>query len=171
MLVLDYYRKIGVKPEDVLICVVYPDRASGITKLAGVVPPEYLGRVRVFQISNYEQLIKATATSDRLLREHYKKTGNAKHGWLVIELLGEPWVFSQDHYVQQTYGKDLGAYFAERKRLSEAIRENPSAYKILDGWKDWSVIKLFHNLEWIEKIKLMPHNVWFTAEIKDEENR
>lgn len=154
------------KPEDTMICAIYPDRATGITKLAGSIPPEYATRIKIYQVGKYEDLIKATATAVHELMEHYKKTG--KHGWLITELLGEEWMMAQDYYVRQSYGQNLGNYFATKKQLDKAVREDASAYKALDGWKDWPVIKFFHNFYWIDKIKLMPFNVLFTAEIKAE---
>ena len=161
---------VSLPPEKVLICAVYPDRRTGITKLVGLIPKEYFehGCLQIFPVTNYEELVSATATAEKMLADHYAKTG--VHGWLIHELLGEPWVFAQDYYTRKSYGEGLADYFATKKQLDKAVREDASAYRALDGWKDWSVIKLFHNFGWIDKIKLMPFNVLATAEIRPEAN-
>ncbi len=169
MQIFEVLKKVTkLPPEKVLICAVYPDRRTGITKLAGLIPKEYFdaGCLQVFPVTNYEELISSTATAEKMLIEHHKKTGI--HGWMIHELLGEPWVFAQDYYTRKSYGEGLADYFATKKQRDKAIREDASAYKALDGWKDWSVIKLFHNFGWIDKIKLMPFNVITTAEHKEE---
>lgn len=166
--ILQYYKKIGVKPEDVCFFVLYPDRRTGITKLAGMIPPEYLDSVTIFPVNKYEDLVSATGTANRLLKEHYKKTG--KLGWMIVELVGEAWMMSQDYYTREAYGETLGDYFAEKQQLTQAIKEDSSAYRALEGWKDWTVIKYFHNYAWVEKIKRMPWNVLFTAEVKQVGN-
>ena len=169
MKIIEELLKDGLKPEDVLMCIIFSDRPTGITKLINMIPKEFINSVLLFPINNYEELISSTAIAQQKLEEHYKKTG--KHGWLVGELINEPWVFAQDYYTRQAYGEGLANYFAEKKQLSKVVREDSSAYRALEGWKDWSVIKFFHNFNWIDKIKRMPYNVLFTSEIKEEGNK
>jgi len=164
--IIEALKAQGVKPEDTCFQVIYPDRATGITKLAGEIDIDYINNIDIYPISKYEELISATATAEEKLLEHFRKTGH--HGWMVHELLGQPWIFAQDYYTRKAYGKELGNFFAEMKQRSKAIREDSSAYKAMDGWKDWPVIKFFHNYQWIDKIKVMPFNVLFTAEVKTE---
>jgi len=155
--------------EDLLMCIVYPDRPTGIKKLEGLIPVEYRDSVLVFPINTYEELISATAVAEKRLKEHFKKTG--KHGWLVLELLEEAWKMSQDYYTREAYGETLGDYFAQKRAEVKAMKTDDSAYKSLTGWGDWSVIKFFHNYNWIDIIKRMPFNVVFTSEIKQEGNK
>jgi len=169
MKIIEQLKNKGLKPDEILMCVIFSDRPTGITKLVNTIPKEYVDSLLLFPINNYEELISSTAIAEERLKEHKKKTG--KLGWLIVELLGEPWVFAQDYYTRQAYGEGLAEYFAEKKQLSKAVKEDASAYRALEGWKDWSVIKFFHNFNWIDKIKRMPYNVLFTSEIKEEGNK
>ncbi len=164
--ILELLKEQGIPPEDVLMEIVYPDRATGITKLSGIVPMEYVPRMNIHAISTYEELIKATSTACKNLEEHYEKTG--RHGWLVTELLGEIWAFAQDYYTRQSYGEGLGDFFAEKQQVTSAIKEDKTAYSALEGWKDWTVIKHFHNFNYIDKLKKKQFNIVFTAEVKQE---
>jgi len=164
-----YEKSQGIKPEKFMMCIIFPDRPTGLTKLIGMVPKEYRDRIFVYPIDKYEDLVRATATVEKRLLEHYKKTGH--HGWMVVELLEESWKASQDYYSRLAYGENLGEYFAQKRAEVKAMKNDDSAYRALTGWGDWSVIKFFHNFNWIDKIKRMPFNVLFTAEIKEEGNK
>jgi len=172
--VLDYLKKIGTPPEKVCMCIVFSDRATGITKLYNMIPKEYVNQVHIFPTSDYEDMIKATGTSEKILLEHFKKTKT--HGWLIIELLEEAWRMSQDYYSRMAFGETLADLMSAKRRAIEELRttksENSkeSAYQALEGWRDWTVIKFFHNFNWIDRIKKMPFNVGATAEIKDTDN-
>lgn len=167
--ILKYLSKRGVPKEDILMCILYPDRPTGITKLFNLIPPEYRDNILIFPINTYEELISSTATAERKLKEHFQKTG--KLGWLVVELLEDAWKSVQDYYCRLAYGETLGEYFAKKRADVKAMDEDSTAYKSLTGWGDWSIIKYFHNFNWIDKIKRMPYNVVFTAEVKEEGNK
>lgn len=172
--VLRYQKKMGVPAKDVCMCIVYSDRATGITKLYNLIPKEYVERVFLFTVSDYEDLVKATGASERILMEHYAKTG--VHGWLICELLEEAWRLSQDYYSQQAFGETLADLMAAKRRAIEDLKgvksedEKESAYQALQGWRDWTIIKFYHNFNWIDRIKKMPFNVGATAEIRDIAN-
>jgi len=168
--ILSYLKKVKkMEKEDLLMCIIYPDRPTGIKKLEGLIPNDYKDNILVFPIDTYEELVSATAIAEKKLQEHNKKTG--KHGWLVIELLEEAWKNAQDYYTREAYGETLGNYFSHKRAEVKAMKEDDSAYRALSGWGDWSVIKFMHNFNWIDKIKRMPYNVVFTAEIKQEGNK
>jgi len=167
--VLDYLKKQGVKKEEMLMCIVYPDRPTGIVKLYNMIPKEYLDRVIIYPINNYEEMVSSTSQAEKMLLEHHKKTG--KQGWLVIELLEESWKAAQDYYCRQAYGVGLGEYFAQKRQNIKTLKEDSSAYRSLEGWGDWPIIKYFHNYNWIDKVKRFPFNVIFTSEIKEEGNK
>ena len=168
--ILSYLKSVvKLDKKDLLMCIVYPDRPTGIKKLEGLIPEEYRDSVLVFPINTYEELISSTAIAEKRLKEHRKETG--KYGWLVIELLEEAWKMSQDYYTREAYGETLGDYFAQKRAEVKAMKTDDGAYKSLSGWGDWSVIKFFHNYNWIDIIKRMPFNVVFTAEIKEEGNK
>jgi len=168
--ILEWLDEQGVKPEDLKMCIIYPDRPTGITKLYNNIPEKYRGdSVQIFPINTYEELVSCTSTSDKILDEHYKKTG--KLGWLVVELLEDAWKSVQDYYCRLAYGESLGEYFAKKRADVKAMKEDTTAYRALEGWGDWTIIKYFHNFNWIDKIKRMPWNVVFTSEIREEGNK
>lgn len=167
--VLAYLKKQGLKKDDLMMCIVFPDRPTGLTKLLNAIPPEYLDNIFIFPINNYEELVSSTAVAEKKLEEHYKKTG--KLGWLVNELLSEDWMMAQDYYCRLAYGETLGEYFAKKRADIKAMKEDSSAYSSLQGWSDWPIIKFAHNYNWMDKIKRMPYNVIFTAELKEEGNK
>lgn len=169
--ILKYLLKQNIPKEKLLMCIVFPDRPTGVTKLINLIPKEYFDNncVQIFPVNNYEEMVSSTAEAEKMLLEHYKKTG--KHGWLVCELLEESWKNSQDYYCRQAYGVGLGEYFAQKKQNIKILKDDTSAYRALEGWGDWPIIKYFHNYNWVDKIKRMPFNVVFTAEIKEEGNK
>jgi len=168
--ILSYLKNVKkMKEDDMLMCIVYPDRPTGIKKLEGLVPDEYKDNILVFPINTYEELVSATAVAEKRLDEHYKKTG--VYGWLVLELLEEAWKMAQDYYTREAYGETLGEYFAQKRAEVKAMKTDDSAYKSLSGWGDWSVIKFFHNYNWIDIIKRMQFNIVFTSELKQEGNK
>jgi len=172
--VLGYYKNKNVPAEKICMCIVFSDRATGITKLYNLIPKEYVERVFIFPVDCYEDLVKATANSEKILMEHFKKTGT--HGWLICELLEESWRFAQDYYSRMAFGETLADLMAAKRRAIEELKsvkseeKKDSAYQALEGWRDWTVIKFFHNFNWIDKIKRFPFNVGATAEIKDIDN-
>jgi len=117
--ILSWYKKHDTDAKDLLFCVVYPDRATGITKLIKGMPEDYKKRVKLFPVGTYEELVSATGTAERLLNEHFKTTGRL--GWLVVELIGEAWMMSQDYYTRQAYGEGLGDNFQEKQKIKNAI--------------------------------------------------
>lgn len=166
--VLQNLKEKGLKKEEILMCIIYPDRPTGLTKLVNLIPPEFVDRVMIFPVNNYEEMVSSTAIAEKKLTEHHEKTG--KHGWLVIELLEESWRSAQDYYSRQAYGTTLAEYFAQKRQQIAQSKDDSSAYKAFEGWSDWPIIKFFHNFNWIDKIKRFPFNVIFTSEIKQETN-
>jgi len=167
--ILEWLEKQGLKKEELLMCIIYPDRPTGLTKLFGNIPEKYRDNIMVFPIDSYEELVSSTAQAEKALEEHKKKTG--KFGWLVIELLEDAWKSAQDYYCRLAYGETLGEYFAKKRADVKAMKEDNTAYKALEGWGDWPIIKYFHNFNWIDKIKRMQYNVIFTSELKAEGNK
>jgi len=173
--ILGYYSALKIPKEQVMMCIVFPDRATGLTKLYNVIPKEYVERVFPFTVNCYEDLVVATATAEKKLLEHFKQTGH--HGWLIIELLEEAWRMAQDYYSRQAYGETLADFLAlQRETVKEKMKklgkeDKDTAYMGLEGFKDWTVIKFFHNFNWIDRIKKMPFNVGATSEIKKETNK
>ena len=168
--VLEWLDSQGVKPKDLKMCIIYPDRPTGITKLYNNIPEKYRGdSVKIFPINTYEEMVSCTAQSEQILADHYKETG--KLGWMVVELLEDAWKSVQDYYCRLAYGETLGEYFAKKRADVKAMKEDTTAYRALEGWGDWTIIKYFHNFNWIDKIKRMPYNVLFTSEIKEEGNK
>jgi hypothetical protein len=134
-----------------------------------LIPKEYLDRIFVFPINNYEELVSATSVAEKKLAEHLKKTG--KYGWFINELLDENWRMAQDWYCREAYGVGLGEYFAQKRQSIKAVKEDASIFRSLEGWTDWPIIKWGHNYNWIDKIKRFPYNVLFTSEVKEEGNK
>ena len=172
--ILGYLKQKGIPKEKVCMCIIYPDRATGVTKLYNMIPKAYVDRVFVFPVTDYETLIAATANSEKILLEHFKKTG--MHGWLINELLETDWRFCQDYYSRQAFGDSLADLMAAKRRALNDLKDikdekkKESAYQALEGWRDWTVVKFYHNFNWIDKIKRMPFNVGVTAEIKPIDN-
>jgi len=159
----------GMKKEDILMCVVFPDRPTGIAKLASLIKSEYRECIKIFQINTYEELVSSTAQAEQLLKEHYKKTG--KYGWLIVELLEDAWKSSQDYFCREAYGQSMGEFFSNMRDSME--KPGSPAYEAFSGpfGGPWPIIKFFHNYNWIDKIKRMPFNVLFTSELKREDNK
>ena len=168
--ILHHMEQEGVPPEQVCMCIVFPDRATGITKLWHLVPKIYEDRIFIFPIHNYEDMVSATSTAQKVLIQHYEKSGT--HGWLIVELLEEAWRMSQDYYSRKSYGESLADLMAiKRKSVADYMTSidkegKETAYQALEGRKDWVIIKFFHNFNWIDKIKRMPFNVGATSEVK-----
>jgi len=172
--ILNYLKKQGLTKDQVLMCIIFPDRPTGITKLYDLVPKEFVENVLVFPVDTYEELVSSTSKAEKLLTEHHKKTG--VHGWLVIELLEEAWRMAQDYYCRKAFGETLADLLAAKRQEIQRLmaakgkEDRDTAYQALEGWKDWPVIKFFHNFNWIDRIKKMPFNTVFTAEVKEELN-
>lgn len=170
--ILQYLQKKGVKTEDMLMNIIFPDRAKGLTSLYGMIPHEYRDCVNIFPVNNYEDTIVATATSDEMLMEHFKKSG--VHGWFVAELMESYWLYSQDYYCRNAYGKDLMEYMTMMQGVfSEKSSKQGTAYEALAGpfGGPWPIIKMAHNMNWIDKLKKKPYNIVFTSEVKEEDNK
>ena len=167
--IIDHMIKQGIKKEDILMCVVFPDRPTGIAKLANLIPNEYRDCLSIYQINSYEELVSSTAQSEKELKEHYNKTG--KYGWLIIELLEDAWKSSQDYFCREAYGQSMGEFFSNMRDSLE--KPGSPAYEAFAGpfGGPWPIIKFFHNFNWIDKIKRMPYNVLFTSELKNEDNK
>jgi len=172
--VLRDYSKRKIPPKDVCMCIVFPDRSTGITKLWHLIPKEYQDRVFIFPIHDYEGLVTATANCEKILIKHFEKTKT--HGWLIVELLEEAWRMAQDYYSRQAFGETLADLMSAKRRAVASLEElkdenkKKSAYEALEGWRDWTVIKFFHNFNWIDRIKKMPFNVGATSEIKSTDD-
>jgi len=177
--ILGLLQKQGIPKDKIMMCIVFPDRGTGLTKLYNIIPKEFVGNVFVFPINNYEELVSSTAVAEKKLKEHFKNTGI--HGWLVVELLEECWRFSQDYYSRQAFGETLADYLAlQRESVKERMKKiskqagkevEDTAFQALEGWKDWTIIKFFHNFNWIDRIKKMPFNILFTAEVREEDDK
>ena len=170
--ILQWLSKKGVKADDMLMYIIYPDRPGGLTSLYGFIPKEYQSNIKVLIVSDYEQLITASATAIEGLEEHYKKTG--KYGWLVFELCETFWTFSQDYYCRKAYGETMADYFSQMQSiLGKDKAEKGSAYESFAGpfGGPWPIIKFYFNFYWIDRLKRLPYNIIFTSELKEEENK
>jgi len=167
-----YLYKKGLKPDDFLACIILPDRPTGITKLSDFIPESYMERIKIFPVNKYEDTVRATATSEKLLREHFKKTG--KYGYDIFELMENYWTFSQDYFCRNAYGKTMGEFFAQMQSIMGSDKgDQRTAYEAFAGpfGGPWPIIKFFHNFNWIDKIKRFPFHTIFTSEIKEETNK
>ena len=170
--ILDYLHDIKKIPkEKIKMCIVMPDRPTGLTKLYGIIPKEYIDCIDVFPVNQYEDTIVATATAHEILAEHYKNSGF--HGYLVFELTENYWSFSQDYFCRQAYGQTMGEFFAQMQSIMGKNKaDKKTAYEAFAGpfGGPWPIIKFFHNFNWIDKIKRYPYNIIFTSELKEEDN-
>lgn len=172
--ILEYLQKQGVSPENLRMCIIFPDRPTGLAKLHSLIPDEYMENdiISVFQVNEYEDTVRATASSEKIMEEHYKNTGY--YGWIVFELMENYWTFSQDYYCRQAYGKSMGDFFAQMQSIiGKNKAEKKTAYEAFAGpfGGPWPIIKFFHNFNWIDKVKRFSYNTVFTSEIKQEENK
>jgi len=171
ILLLKYLLKKGYKLNEIKMCIIYPDRPSGLAKLHGLIPKKLLPRIEIFPVNNYEQTVRATAKAYKIMNQHYKET--KKPGWLVFELMENYWSFSQDYYSRQAFGKSLGEYFAQMQAImGKSKADKKTAYEAFAGpfGGPWPIIKFFHNFNWMDRIKRFPCHVIFTSEIKQEDN-
>ena len=165
---------LNVKPDDFLATIVLPDRPTGITKLFGLFPKEYIeeDRIKIYPVEDYETTIKATASTHRLHIQHFNQTG--KLGYSVFELMENYWSFSQNYFSRKAYGQSMGEYFAQMQSImSDDKADKQSAYKAFAGpfGGPWPIIKFFHNFNWIDRIKRFPYHTIFTSELKEEDNK
>jgi len=169
--IINYLLKKGLSLEQIKMCIIFPDRPSGLVKLHGMIPEEFLDRIDIFSVNNYEETVKATASAHRILMEHYEK--HKVPGWQVFELMENYWSFAQDYYSRQAFGKSLGEYFAQMQTiLQKSKADKKTAYEAFAGpfGGPWPIIKFFHNFNWMDRIKRFPYHVVFTSEIKQEDN-
>ena len=150
--------------------VICPDRRGGVQKVAKRihVPEKLRSYIKVKYVDSYEELVAATATAKEHL-DNFAKEGKDLL-WLVIELLDEAWMLSQDYYTRKTYGKTKALYFAGKVEVIKDMVSNEkkaTAFQAFSGFSDWVVIKSLHNENWIDKIKKFPYNVLYTAEQKE----
>ena len=170
--ILRYFRKQKVPTENLKMCIVYPDRPSGLTKLFSLIPKEYQDCIEIFPVSNYEDTIIATNSAVKILEEHYKQTGY--YGWLVFELMENYWTFSMDYYCRKAYGETMADYFTEMQAIMNKDKaDKTAAFAAFAGpmGGPWPAIKFHHNFNWIDKLKRMPYNMVFTSEVKQEDNK
>ena len=176
---MNYYKKKGIKPENIAMIVIYPDRLGGVIKVAKKrVSPEYRKRiiVRPIKSGDFKEVIKETENAITILQDFLQKDEH-NIAWLVIEMLGEMWDMAQDTAIRESYGIGIGEFMAsKRKELMEKAQiegtKEPSAYQAMSGafGGEWVTIKNLHNKEWIDKLKAIPIlrvNVLLTAEEKD----
>lgn len=170
---LEYLEKEKMIPKDkIKMCIIMPDRPTGLTKLYGMIPRKYIDCIEVFPVNQYEDTVVATATADRILRDHFKQTGF--HGYLVFELMENYWTFSQDYFCRQAYGQTMGDFFAQMQSIMGKNKaDKKTAYEAFSGpfGGPWPIIKFFHNFNWVDKIKRFPYNTIFTSELKEEDNK
>jgi len=172
LMLLESLLKRGISKEDLKMFIIFPDRPNGLAKLYDLIPKEYQDSISIFPVGNYEDTIIATASAEKALEEHYKKTG--VHGWMIFELMENYWAFSMNHYCIQAYGKTMGEYFAQMQEISDKEKaEKKTAYEAFAGpfGGPWPIIKWMHNFNWIDKLKRMPYNIIFTSELKEEQNK
>lgn len=170
--ILEYQDMLGVKPKNLRMDIIFPDRPSGLAKLYNLIPDRYIDCVNVYQITDYKSTIRSTATAEKALRQHYQDTGH--YGWMVFELMENYWQFSQDYYCREAYGTSMGEYFAQMQNImSKDKADKKAAYEAFAGpfGGPWTIIKFFHNFNWIDIVKRYPFNTVFTSEIKAEENK
>jgi len=163
-------KRRGINPKEFTMTIISPDRPTGLSKIFDIVPASYSKYMHIFPVNNYEDVIKSTAKSEKMLKEHFERT--EKHGWMVFELLENYWTFAQDYYSRQAYGESMGYYFAQMMRAL-TIKDKQTAYEAFAGpyGGPWPIIKFFHNYNWIDRIKRMPFNAVFTSEVKEETNK
>lgn len=170
--ILKYLKKSGIEPSNIKMEIIFPDRPTGLAKLYSLIPSDFVDYVDVFQITNYEDTIRATSSAEMVLQNHYKETGHL--GWMVFELMENYWTFSQDYFCREAYGQTMGEFFAQMQSIgSKDVAEKKTAYEAFAGpfGGPWPIIKFFHNFNWIDKVKRFPFNTVFTSEIKEEENK
>jgi len=173
-----YYKSIGLKPENFAMGVIYPDRPGGYKKVGKRhVPEEFKDRVVVKPIhGNFLDVIKETDSLLKVLTEFANRDKN-NVAWLVVEMLDEMWDMAQDTAIREAWGMGMGEFMADkRKQLMEKASieggKEPSAYQALSGafGGEWVMIKNLHNTEWIEKLKSAPVagvNLLFTSGERD----
>lgn len=170
--ILEWQEAQGLSADDMKMSIIFPDRPTGLAKLYKLIPRKYIDCIDVFQVNNYEETIIATATAEKQMETHYKKTGH--YGWTVFELMENYWAFAQDYYCREAYGQTMGEYFAQMQSImSNDKAEKRAAYEAFAGpfGGPWTIIKFFHNFNWIDRVKRFPYNTVFTSEIKEEENK
>lgn len=160
-----YLKEQGIPPEKFKMCIVYPDRPGGVTKLLDEVPDEYLSGIELYPITgDFNQVIEATLKSWKQLLEfsEFPKETD-KQCFLVVEMLDEMWSMAQDTAVREAYGVGIGDYMArefqsvlKRAQAEAKSKKDLSAYQVLQGWTDWTIIKNLHNTQWVEVVKQIP---------------
>lgn len=160
-----YLREQDIPPEKFKMCIVYPDRPGGVTKLLDEVPDEYLSSIELYPITgDFNQVIEATLKSWKQLLEFSDFPEETdKQCFLVVEMLDEMWSMAQDTAIREAYGIGIGDYMAQefqsvlkRAQAEAKSKRDLSAYQVLQGWSDWTIIKNLHNTQWVEVVKQIP---------------
>lgn len=178
----EWFDKKGIKPENLLVWAIFPDRPGGFKKLeADFIPKKYSNSCRIFYTNDFQDVIDISEVAAVDLKKFAEEDPNHVV-WFVVELLNEMWEAAQHLYVERAYDKTFADYFAaqraELKDRAQKAREGkePSAYAAFSGafGGDWPIIKDYHNAQWIERVKMFPGfgvNVLFTAEEREEEDK
>lgn len=80
--------------------------------------------------------------------------------WVTVDFISNAWTSVQEHFVNEVFHQDIGAYFLQvRKDLSKDAK----SLGALEGWVDWQVINPLYR-GWVNKLLFRGrYNVYCTA--------
>lgn len=117
--------------------------------------------VRLYQTRSWETSVAALKEIARVVPPVDKiGLGVRPKDWIVSDTADASWSFVQSYFIEQVFGKDMGDYFLEVRKMAK-----PGATRLeaLDGWMDWSTINKIYG-EWINDVCYGLHaHVYMTA--------
>jgi len=93
-----------------------------------------LPNVTIFPCNSWTDVEKAMGiVQDRVTLED----------WICVDGLNRWWEEAQKYYIEQIFGTSRADYFMMKRREAEEAQK--TSVTMLEGWKDWSIIKKIHN--------------------------
>lgn len=114
----------------------------------------------------FQDLANVTVTSAHEWQEYELNLDSfvkqaTSQDWIVVDMIDLAWEAVQSYYVEQVFGKSIDDYWLEVRKALKGQQ-----LKVLDGWRDWSVINKIYS-SWIGKLVYQAKaHVFATAKVE-----
>lgn len=80
--------------------------------------------------------------------------------WVSVDFISNAWTAVQEHFVNEVFHQDIGAYFLQ---VRKTLKDDAKSLGALEGWVDWQVINPLYR-GWVNKLLFRGrYNVYCTA--------
>jgi hypothetical protein len=105
-------------------------------------------QVKVYEVANFDEEYAAQ-------KEVWERADHERGDVFVVDHLQISWEGAEISYIYHVFGQDIGPFYAEMRRAFIEAGEVTETGAIkgahLDGFKDWAIIKQFHNEGYMDK--------------------